>query len=109
MYANMHARIAAIAEEDFERETELGESCPSTLKIILANGHIIDRVSMIDSVNSVDDETIDVNQLEHRYPGSGQCWTIATSQIAAIEQTYPTDRQREEAAAAGAKRKADRA
>jgi hypothetical protein len=99
MFVSMHERIGLIAKEDSDRDEELGASCPSTLKIILKTGHVIEDVQLTDGENSFDEQTIDLTERTQMVPGGATGWTVDTASIAAIHQTFPSEEDRRAARA----------
>ena len=92
MFANMHTRLGLIATEDSEREQEYGVRCPSTLWLHLKSGLQIGPCELTDGENSHDDETIDVTMLGHGIcAGNAYGWTLQSSEIAALQQRFPSD------------------
>lgn len=88
MFKSMHERIGMIAEEDTER-ADKGNEARSILTITLKSGVQIGPVSLIDGVNSHDEQTIDVAPPDKVGAGGDEVWVIHTSEIAALHQKYP--------------------
>jgi len=91
MFRDMRDRLEHVAGEDLKREEELGRGCPSFLTFHLVGGTVLDRCWLTDSVNSVDEQSIDVQRFADMPDAEGAiCWTIAIAHIAAIQQTFPS-------------------
>lgn len=87
----MQQRLDFIGQEDTEREETLGGRCPSALQVYLASGFVLYDVELSDGVNSVDGDSIDLRGRRGEIAGEGVHWIVAISQIAAIQQIYPTE------------------
>jgi hypothetical protein len=103
MHKTFYSRIEAIAEEDFEREQELGASCPSKLDLVLKGGHVLSGCWLQDSLNSLDDESIDVCTPDTQADEErGMIWVVPIAAIVALKQTYPREAERAAASAKAA-------
>lgn len=85
MHKDLWSRVEQIAQEDFDRE-ESKEGGPSRLDIYLLGGSVIFDCHLVDSLNSLDDQSIDVVRDED---GLNAVWIVPLSAIAAIHQRYP--------------------
>lgn len=97
MYTNLYARLATIAEEDNDREQDLGAKCPSHLRLWLVGGFIIDDCCLIDGLNSLDDRSIDIEVFGEDNPEGAACWIVPIEHIVALRLRYPLEAEIEAA------------
>lgn len=102
MYRDLRHRLEVLAEEDNDREAEIGRACPTRLTLYLMSGHIIENCHLVDGLNSVDDRTIDVAFFDVENPeGVGNNWTVQIAHIAMMGVRYPLTAEIELARSAG--------
>jgi hypothetical protein len=88
MYADLHARLATLAEEDNDREERLGRAEPLRMTIYLVGGHVIEDCALSDGLNGLDDQSIDVTTPADDFQS---WWIVPLAHIVAIHARYPKE------------------
>lgn len=88
MIESILKRIEFIGEEDSDREEEQGGRNPAILWVTFQSGQQIGPCSLIDGVNSVDEESFDVTPSDQPFPNRSLT-VVVIDQVAAIRMEYP--------------------